>query len=161
MSLDNILNIPSISILFLALLSLVQIAPIKVNPWSWLFGKFGEWASKPLEERVKQIQEDMKAISGRVTEIEKRTEDREVKKVRLHLYKFADDVVRGKLHSEEYYNEILDDISQYESYCNLHPDFENGKADVSIKIIKEGYEAYKRNGGFLTKEEIFNEQQSV
>jgi hypothetical protein len=103
----------------------------------------------------------MKAISGRVAEIEKRTEDREVKKVRLHLYKFADDVVRGKLHSEEYYNEILDDISQYESYCNLHPDFENGKADVSIKIIKEGYEAYKRNGGFLTKEEIFNEQQSV
>lgn len=84
----------------LALMTLVQIAPIKINPWEWLFKLFGKWASGYLMVEVKQVQDDLISIRGRVDVIERDIEDREIKTTRLHIYRFADEISRGVKHSK-------------------------------------------------------------
>ena len=52
-------------------------------------------------------------------------------------------------HSEEYFNQILDDITKYEQYCEQHPDFLNARTMATKQIIKEVYTKCMKEKDFL------------
>lgn len=149
MSLFEILGGGGISIV--CLLTLIQIAPIKVNPWEKIFKLFGRWASSELMIEVNKVQDTLSELDERVDLIERDIEAREIKTIRFHLYRFADEISRGVKHSQEFFDQILDDISTYERYCKNHPDFKNDKATASMLIIKEVYMECVKNNSFLKK----------
>lgn len=75
---------------------------------------------------------------------------------RSRILRFADELRIGVNHSEEMYNQILDDISFYQSYCRNHENYPNQKALSAIALISDDYEDRLKNNDFLTapKEEI-------
>ena len=98
---------------------LVQIAPIELNPWSELARYIG------------------RALNSEVLET---IEKNEAKTARYRIIRFNDEIRHDVRHTEEHFNQIIDDIRTYENYCNSHPNFPNGKAVLSVSNIKKIYE---------------------
>ena len=71
---------------------------------------------------------------------------------RYRILRFYDEVCSGQRHSESHFEDILDDIDQYEHYCDTHKDYHNGRGHVAMQYIRDTYARVKANGGFLTHE---------
>ena len=117
MTLKEILGTSGVILFVLSVL--VQIAPIELNPWSALARYIG------------------RALNSEVLET---IEKNEAKTARYRIIRFNDEIRHDVRHTEEHFNQIIDDIRTYENYCNSHPNFPNGKAVLSVSNIKKIYE---------------------
>lgn len=135
---------------------IIQIAPIKINPFTWLAKKIGNALTADLKSDLKA---DFTELNDKVNNIETKLETHinENKKERVADYRariirFNDEIMEEKTeektHTKEYYNNILEDIDKYEAYCNSHPDYPNNKAVMAIHNIKAKYEEHMENNSF-------------
>lgn len=129
------------ALLFL-LLTLIQIAPVKVNPWTWLARKIGRALTGEALDRLDTLEQDVK-------EMKQKNEEREAKKARSSILRFGDEIRRGTRHSKEHFDQILLDISFYEHYCDTHKSFENNIALMTIEKIKDTYRECIDDDSFL------------
>lgn len=126
----------------IVLLTLVQITPIKVNPWSWLGRSIGRAINGEVIEKVDALTEDVKK--------NKDDDDEQWASLsRSHILRFGDDLLHGVRHSKEHFDQILIDISKYEKYCDAHPEYMNNIANETIKQIKTTYQKCLQNNTFL------------
>lgn len=141
-------------------LTLIQIAPVKVNPWDFIGKKIGRVLTgevlEKLEDQEKKIEELRKS---QVEEHQERTK-RDIEDRRYRIIRFADEITCKQLHSMEHYNQIIEDIRDYENYCLDHPKYKNNKALVSIKIIKGSYQKHILDKDFLDNI-VFNKEEKV
>ena len=74
------------------------------------------------------------------SELNKHIEDDEKHRAdmcRARILRFSDELRRGIRHSEESFNNILEDIDNYISYCTQHESvYINSKANAAIRNIK-------------------------
>lgn len=120
----------------------VEIVPIKINPWTWLARRIGKAILGDVTEQLVDISNKLDAHIG---------EDArdKAKRLRVRILRFADELLQGERHSQEHFNEILEDITEYNRYCATHPDFPNDKAAISIGHIENVYRARLENNDFL------------
>lgn len=133
----------------LILLTLMQVAPIKINPWSSILEWIGNQTNKAMLAKMAALEKDMKGVKTEVDTI--RDENREIhaKDCRVRILRFADEVYLGQAHSQEHFKQILGDITHYERYCDVHPEFENQIAVAAIAQIKETYNERLKKHDFL------------
>ena len=131
---------------------IIQIAPIKINPFTWLAKKIGNALTADLKSDLKN---DFNELNDKVNNIETKLETHinENKReraadYRARIIRFNDEIMEEKTHTKEYYNNILEDIDKYEAYCNSHPDYPNNKAVMAIHNIKAKYEEHMENNSF-------------
>lgn len=79
----------------------------------------------------------------------KEDEDDAARNRRYRILRFYDEMCEGKLHSESHFEDIIEDIDRYETYCNKHPDFVNNRGAIAMRTIKSTYDRIKIKGGFL------------
>lgn len=53
------------------------------------------------------------------------------------------------LHSLEWYNQLNEDVDEYEHYCDKHPEYRNNKAVQSIEYFKKNFAKRMENNDFL------------
>lgn len=126
----------------LILLTLVQIVPVKVNPWSWFAKKIGLAINGEVIKKVDLLNSDVQSLRGEF-------EEHEATVCRTRILHFGDEILHGVQHSKEHFDQILIDITGYENYCNTHPDFRNSIAVETIKRVKSVYEVCMKNNSFL------------
>ena len=111
---------------------------------------------KKTQESIKQTTEAMeKRIDKLQTSYDAHVKDYEAAKAasqRYRILRFYDEVCEGRKHSESHFEDILDDIDDYEIYCDSHPNFKNNRGHAAMEHIKRLYPELKANGGFLTHE---------
>lgn len=124
------------------LLTLVQVAPIKLNPWTWLGRLIGRAINGEVIEKVETLTQDVKK--------NKADDDEQWASLsRSHILRFGDELLHGVAHSKEHFDQILLDISKYESYCESHKDYLNDVAHETIKHIKQTYQKCLEENNFL------------
>lgn len=122
--------------------TLIQISPLKINPWNKL--------SKMIKKLLYgEILEQISEISNKLDVHIVQDELDEIKRKRLRILRFNDELIQGVWHSKEHFDEILDDITAYQQYCETHTSYENAKAVMSIDNIKRIYQKCEREGSFL------------
>ena len=124
------------------LMTLIQITPIKFNPWSWLGRHIGRMLNGEVLDEVKDLKQD-------IADHKAKSEERHATLCRAHILKFGDEVRHGIPHSKEGYDNILLDIDLYEEYCEKHPGYKNNVAAATIKHIKNMYLSHLANDTFL------------
>lgn len=72
---------------------------------------------------------------------------------RYRILRFYDEVCEHRKHSESHFEDILQDIDEYELYCETHKDFKNSRGQAAMDYIKATYARVKARGGFLTHPE--------
>ena len=144
----------------LIILTLLQIAPVKINPWSWLakrLGGFFGWLAKRIGKAINgEVISELGEIKRKLADLEERDRSQDLARsedkaldARRRILQFADEIRRKVRHSEEHFNNVFEDIKYYKTYCREHADFENDKARISIKIIEDTYEKCSRENDFL------------
>jgi hypothetical protein len=113
--------------------TLVQIAPIKINPWSWV----GRTLRKVI---IGDIDEKLREIAKKVGKIEDTINERDAVLARTHILRFNDELYNNVKHSRDYFLQTLEDIDNYEKYCEAHPDFKNSRTTMAEQNIKEVYQ---------------------
>lgn len=127
----------------------IQISPIKVDPWSVLAKKIGNAINQDIIAKVDDLENTVAEIQKVNDERAAREDERNACIARQRILRFGDEVRHGQNHSEEHYNDILEDVTAYEKYCSTHKDFKNQKAQSTIKIIVTAYEKHMQQNDFL------------
>ena len=136
--------------ILIVLLTLVQITPIKINPWSFIFEWLGKQMSKETITKIDSIQKDLTCIRSDLDQLREEDSRKEAQDCRYRILRFADECYLGQLHSQEHFNQILQDITKYEKYCDDHPEFPNQVAIIAIDTIKKIYQEHMVNHNFLS-----------
>lgn len=119
----------------LALMTLMQIAPVKINPWSWLARAIGRAINA----------EVIKKLDDHITMDDRRTADGH----RTRILHFNNELLRSIDHTEEEFNEVLGEIDAYEDYCREHPEYPNNRAVLAIDNIRSNYKDRMKKHDFL------------
>lgn len=130
-----------IELVLIGAVTLIQIAPIKINPWGWV--------AKQLKGAIMgDVEKKIDTISKKVETLESRMEEDKALLIRNRILRFAEELYDGKHHSQEYFQQMLDDIKAYESYCETHPNFPNGRTVNACEKIRSTYDSLWQNHKF-------------
>lgn len=130
----------AVIVAFLA--TIIQIAPIKINPWSALARAIGRAINGEVIEKVEKLETSVEALNNKVDESTAKT-------ARARILRFGDEIIHGVRHSKEHFDDILDDMTDYEHYCREHPDFKNDKTGLTSALIKDTYKECLKNHDFI------------
>lgn len=114
--------------MFILLLTIIQVTPLKLNPWSVVAKALG------------------KALTVDVLD---KLDENTASTCRYRLIRFDDELRHHVKHTEEHFDQILDDITIYERYCKEHPNYPNSKAVLAIENIKSTYVKCRKENSFL------------
>ena len=116
------------------LLSLIQIAPIRIDPWTALFKWLGRTITGELSDKID-------ALSDKVDKLEAKEDERDAVNKRVRILRFEDELQRGQRHTKDSFDQALSDITDYESYCapGKHPEFRNNQTTATVEHIKMVY----------------------
>lgn len=138
------------SIMIVALMTCIQAIPsIKWNPWSWIGKKIGMGINGEVIKKVDALETQVKAIQQEQEAAKKAEEERNAKSSRTRILRFGDEVRNQQRHTKEHFDDILQDISDYEAYCESHPHFKNDKAKLTIEHIQNVYRERLSKNDFL------------
>lgn len=59
---------------------------------------------------------------------------------RVRILRFSDELIEGRKHSKDSFDQCMSDIDTYESYTNTHPDFKNNQTINTVKHINAVYQ---------------------
>lgn len=134
-----------ISGVIIVVLSLVEISPIKINPWSWLGSVF----NKSIIDRMDKQDEQIKELREEVAETRKEVNENSATSARYRILRFDDELLHDMKHTKEHFDQILVDIDIYEKFCIRNPDFRNNLATMAISHVKNVYQKCITDNSFL------------
>lgn len=88
-------------------------------------------------------------IEKRMDRMEAEDAEREAKHARIRILRFGDECAHDVRHSREHFEQVIEDVDAYETYCAEHPDFKNNKAVLTIQLIKDTYQRRLVNNDFV------------
>ncbi len=128
--------------ILLVLLTLVQLTPLKLNPWSAIAKLIGRAINGEVLGKLDVLE---KRLDSHITTDDRRTADGN----RTHILHFNNELLRSIEHTKEEFVEVLADIDAYESYCKSHPEYPNNRAVLAIENIRENYRERLKKHDFL------------
>ena len=147
----------------LAAMTLIQISPIKIDPWTWLgklfamiVGAVGKTFNGALMTKMTEVEEKVDGLEQKIDAVEQKVDagqgDAQVQaaiSARSRILRFGDEVLHDRKHTKDHFDSVLRDARMYERYCAAHPEFENGVTEPTIQRIKEVYAGRLEKNDFL------------
>ena len=149
MSIEEIISYGGGTLLFL--MTLIQIAPIKMNPWSAIAKAIGKAINADVLKELDTVKKDL-------ADHVKANEVRNADEHRARILRFNNELLRDISHTKDEFIDVLADIDFYERYCRDHKDYKNNRAVHAIANISRSYDERLRRHDFLRS--ASNEQES-
>lgn len=117
---------------FITILSVVvEVAPIKINPWTVIFKYIGGIINRGVYKKLDAIElatqrnaqsiEDIKAeMESRFNTYDKQDKEQQAVSMRNEIINFAENLKLGRIYSEKQFEYILDVISKYYIHCEKY-----------------------------------------
>lgn len=118
--------------LLAVLLTLVQIAPVKINPWSAIAKAIGKAINA-------DVLRELDTVTQKLDTHIRVDDERNADSYRTRILQFNNELLREIQHTREDFIEILAVIDDYESYCRSHKEYKNNRAVCAIENIKRVY----------------------
>lgn len=121
-----------ITLIVTAISAIVEKTSKTVKPLTKLARAIGRAINGDLTDKVDKLEKDIQKMNHDAGE-------RRAKDARARVLRFGDELLHNVRHSKEHFDDILQDITEYEKYCDDHPEFENDRMQLTAKHIKETY----------------------
>lgn len=115
--------------------TIIQIAPIKINPWASLFALVKKWIG-------------ITELEGKITNLTKDLLDEKVNNKRWNILDFGNSCRQGRTHTKEEWDHVLSELSWYEVYCEKHH-IANGVIEQMAFYLREEYLKLLKTNDFL------------
>lgn len=102
--------------------------------------------SDEMSKKIDDLSEEMKAGDAKLREESMRT-IADTRRVRI--LRGSDEIKLKMRHSEEWFDQMNEDITEYEKYCESHPGYKNNKAVHAIANINSVYAKALEENDFL------------
>lgn len=130
-------------------LTLFEITPVKINPWSWIAKIIGRAFNGEIMKEIGHLKQEVKDIKTDVSDIREEAKEREATNRRSRILEFGDEILHEVDYSKEHWDSVLMDIGAYETYCDDHPHYMNHVAKATIRHIKDKYQKHLQEDSFL------------
>lgn len=131
---------------------------IHFRPWSWIAKMVGRSLNGEVLNEVSAVKNDVAKMDEIVSKLfdkvhtlqADRDEDN-AERYREQILSFGDELIydETKRHTKERFDEILAIIRKYNSYCETHPSFPNGRTEETAKYIVSTYDSCMEKHNFL------------
>lgn len=142
--------IQSLGWLFLGTITLIEkFAPKDKKPWTAILTFIGKILTREFAESQKVLMDKVEALSLKVEKVAESVEETRAIAARVRILSFGDELLEGRLHSKDTYDQTLLDIDNYEKYCKSHENFKNNVTEETVALIKEKYRIRLRKNDFV------------
>lgn len=128
--------------------ALIQITPIKINPWTALFKWIGNKANEDLRNQVGGLNEKINSLSKDIDTLGKQRKEDEKDRIRWEILDFANSCRNGRRHTKDEYLHIIELNDKYKKLLKETND-KNGVFEVEYEYIKELYKERQEKNDFL------------
>lgn len=136
----------------LAALSIViEVAPIKINPWSKLAENISKAFNKPTLDKIALVEQRLRETNEKLDGHIATDELQKAEDARAAALRFNNELLRNIPHTREEFFEVLQKIDIYEDYCNRHKEYENNRAVHAIANINRVYDERLAKHDFLSE----------
>lgn len=135
--------------LLLLLMTIIQITPIKLNPWSAVAKWLGKAINADVLSKLKDVEDEQKETRQVLDEHIRLDDERNADSHRQRILAFNNELLRDIPHTQEDFIEILAEIDYYEDYCKQHPEYKNNRAVHAVAHIGRVYDERLQKHDFL------------
>lgn len=114
--------------------TLIEIVPIKLNPWKWLGSKIGNLL-------IGDVRKDVQALKNELTEMK-------VQNWRWNVLDFANSCKNGRRHTPDEWKHVISQLAEYETYIERN-EITNGVFEEDARYLREEYQKHCRLNDFL------------
>lgn len=125
----------------IAIPTIIQITPIKINPWSALF----KWIGKLITNNACN---KLDSLVTQMDKLEKTIDANEKDRIRWEILDFANSCRNDRKHSRDEFQHIVDLNDKYKALLKKTND-SNGVFDIEFKYIKDLYAERLEKNDFL------------
>ena len=128
------------SIVIFGAITLIEVAPIKINPWQSLLKWVGKAINGDLQAQIAEIK----------TEVKELKEDCELKNaddMRWEILNFANTCRRGTEHSKDEWRHVMTQLAKYEDYTE-RKGISNGVIEEDSRYLRELYHKHNTENDF-------------
>lgn len=142
--------IQSLGWLFLGTITLIEkFAPKDKKPWTAILTFVGKILTREFSESQKALIERVEVLSDKIEAVAESVEETRAIAARVRILRFGDELLEGRLHSKDTFDQTLLDIDNYEKYCKSHENFKNHVTEETVALIKEKYRIRLRKNDFV------------
>lgn len=142
--------IQSLGWLFLGTITLIEkFAPKDKKPWTAILTFVGKILTREFSESQKALIERVEVLSDKIEAVAESVEETRAIAARVRILRFGDELLEGRLHSKDTFDQTLLDIDNYEKYCKTHENFKNHVTEETVALIKEKYRIRLRKNDFV------------
>ena len=102
--------------------------------------------SESVDKKLSDLSEEMKASDEKLRQESMKTV---ADTRRVRILRGSDEIKLKMRHSEEWFDQMNEDITEYEKYCESHPGYKNNKAVHAIANINSVYAKALDENDFL------------
>lgn len=137
-------------------MDVLHISPVIVSLCSALLGggilgfiQFLISRNDKKNDRMNEVIDAIQGLKSDVKKLEEKGDERNAISARVRILRFMDELMEGRRHSKDSYDQCLSDITEYERYTTTHPNFLNNQVGASIEYIKKNYAERLEKHDFL------------
>ena len=123
-------------------LTVIQIAPVRVNPWAAIAKAIGRAINA---EVLAELERTRIKLDNHIKTDDERAADMH----RARILRFNQELIRQIPHTREEFIEVLTEIDRYQRFCREHPDYPNSRAVHAIANIGRVYDERLQKHDFL------------
>ena len=141
--------IQSLGWIFLGIITFVEkFGPKDKKPWTALFTFIGKLITKDFAESQKALIDRVDVLSDKIEVVAESVDETRAIAARVRILRFGDELLEGRMHSKDTFDQALLDIDNYERYCKSHDGFKNHITEETVTFIQEQYRERLRNHNF-------------
>ena len=136
--------------------TLIQVSPLKINPWSWLWRGlkllwrgFCRSLNADVLDKLAGVEQAQNETKAKLETHIRLDDEREADKVRASILHFNNELLRDIPHTKEEFIEILAKIDWYNDFCDTHKEYRNCRAVHAIANIERVYDERLQKHDFL------------
>ncbi len=115
-------------------ITLIEVAPIKINPWKWLFKWIGDAINGDMRKDLSELKRDFE---------ETKAQDK-----RWRILEFARSCRNGAKHTREEWKHAISELAEYEQYTE-DKHITNGVMEEDAKFLRALYQERLTKNDFL------------
>lgn len=132
---------------------IIQVTPIKINPWSAIGRQLKTFFLSDILQEIKEMKADIKATEEKLDKHIQENNEETARKWRHDILEFCNQELNHKRHTKEQWDDVLPSCAEYERFCERN-NIINEKATKAIKELNRRYEMHMANEDFLEENEI-------
>lgn len=134
--------------ILIGLSAIIQITPIKINPWTALFKWIGNKANEDLRREVGGLNKKIDDLAHDVDNLDKQRKEDKKDRIRHVVLDFANSCRNGRKHTKDEYLHIITLNDKYKKLLQETGD-SNGVFDVEYEYIISLYKECQEKNDFL------------